>query len=281
MKLNIIIQSIPDEIEKYILNNLELKAPNSYAEISTQELDNIILKTHKHFKNYKDIISEELIKSIKSSYMKNYIIMHNNNIYKNFKNIIKDYNNKINIIKICKKYDISPLNLLRQIFKYKYNKKISKLLKNNNELDKNDIKQLNIAKKYDIYASINQDEILNEANKFEEKIGNILKYYNIKFKTQKELSEEQTKTHGSPINTPDFLIESELYINNIKINWIDAKNFYGANTLFIIDKINNQTKKYIDNYGSGCIIFNLSFNSKLNFNKILLLDFESFSKILL
>jgi len=40
---------------------------------------------------------------------------------------------------------------------------------------------------------------------------------NIKYKTQEELVAEQIKNHGVPINTPDFLIKSDLYINGRKI----------------------------------------------------------------
>ena len=41
------------------------------------------------------------------------------------------------------------------------------------------------------------------------------------------------KKYNKAINTPDFLILSNLEINGIKINWIDAKNFYGAYTYLI------------------------------------------------
>ena len=68
-------------------------------------------------------------------------------------------------------------------------------------------------------------------------------------------------------------------INNVKINWIDAKNFYGANNNLFIKRLKKQTKKYIDGYGTGCIIFRLSFCSTLNFDNILLLDYDSVKQI--
>ncbi len=63
-----------------------------------------------------------------------------------------------------------------------------------------------------------------------------------------------------------------MYIDNIKINWIDAKNYYGADISFIKKSINKQVLKYNQKYGFGCIIFKLGFNDKLNVNNTLLLD---------
>ena len=87
------------------------------------------------------------------------------------------------------------------------------------------------------------------------------------------LTEEQIKLYGKPINTPDFLILSDLFINDKKINWIDAKNFYGANTFLINKKIKKQVSKYINQYGFGCIMFSLNFSEKLKFNDVLLINF--------
>ena len=64
----------------------------------------------------------------------------------------------------------------------------------------------------------------------------------VRFKTQEDLTKEQMEKYGRPINTPDFLILSDFYINNKKINWIDAKNFYGANTFLIKKKLENRQK---------------------------------------
>ena len=91
----------------------------------------------------------------------------------------------------------------------------------------------------------------------------------------KILTIEQIEKYGKPINTPDFLILSDFYINNKKINWIDAKNFYGANTFLIRKKIKKQVRKYINEYGYGSIFFSLNFSSKLNFDNVLLINFNS------
>ena len=224
----------------------------------------------------------EIINSIRSAFIKNIMIRNHYFIIKNIMNITNDYNSHMNIIELTKKYDISPLNLLRTLFKNKYNNDIITLYKNPKLLDDNDVEQLNIAVANDIYALINQDSIQNDAILFENNIQSLLEKNKIKFKTQVELTYEQIKLYGYPKLTPDFLLDKseELYFNNIKINWIDAKNFYGSNIDFIKKKIKKQIKKYTDTYGSGCIIFSLGFNEKLKFENCIIIDYNTIKNIL-
>jgi hypothetical protein len=277
---NINIQSLPNKCEKYIIMLINKKPPACYAFIPDIELHDILKKTQIKFNGYSTCINIELIKSIKASYIRNHIVITNHkNLTQNSQHIINDYNNNINIYNLCMKYDISPLNILRYIFKNKYNKKIKDLTINENILTTRDKNELESAKLLDSYALINQDIILENSQLFEKKIELILQQNKIKYKTQEQLVKEQIKLYNRPINTPDFLILSELFINNIKINWIDAKNFYGANTHYNKYKIKKQTVKYINTYNTGCIVFNLGFSSDLNFKKILLVDYISFTQL--
>lgn len=279
MNFTINIKPVYYQIEKYIVNSLNKKPPASYSLITENELDQILTKTIRNFPNNIDIINKQLIISIRASWMRNYMMIHHKNIITNLKSIIRDYNLKISIGELVQKYDISPLNILRAIFKDKYNIKLTQLITNNNVLTQFDKEQLDKAIETDAYALINQDNILKESIGFEKQIEKILIKLNIQYKTQEELSEEQIKEHGRPINTPDFLILTDFYICNHKINWIDAKNFYGPDIFFLTSKLKKQTKKYINAYGPGAVIFNLSFNSNLKFNDILLIDYKSFTNI--
>jgi hypothetical protein len=276
MNIKLINNSTPVlyKVEKYIIKLLNKKPYKCYAKISNSELDNIYNKINNKF-NTK--INNNIILSIRSSFVKNHMIINNNkNISNNSKRIILDYNNKINILQISTKYDISPLNILRFIFKNKYSKKLTYIIKNNNILNNYDKIQLNIAIKNDEYSLIDNSQILNDANDYELFIQNFLTKNNIKFKTQNELVKEQIKLYGTPINTPDFLILSNLYIDNFKINWIDAKNYYGSNIYFIKSKIENQIEKYIKEYGTGSIVFKLGFSDNLHFSNTILLDNNTF-----
>ena len=142
-----------------------------------------------------------------------------------------------------------------------------------------DVKQIEFVKKYDIFNKLDQSNQANRSEEFELLIEKFLIKNNVKYKTQNQLSKEQIKKFGRPVNTPDFLIQSELFINNKKINWIDAKNFYGANTFLINKKINKQIKKYVKSYGFGSIIFSLNFSEMLHFHNVLLIDYKNLTKI--
>ena len=131
----------------------------------------------------------------------------------------------------------------------------------------------------DIYAPIDNGKQLEQSLSFEHDIEKVLVDNNVKFQTQEELVKIQMKEYGKPISTPDFLITNELFINGNKINWIDAKNFYGANVSFIKHSIEKQIQKYIKNYGDGLIVFSLNYNENLKFNNVMLIGYDDFKII--
>jgi hypothetical protein len=273
LKININTFPIKNIVEKFVIKNLNKIAPQSYAPISEKEVERVYNKSISEFPTQKNL-TKEVIVSIRNNYMRNYMIFNHKNLIKNSKKIIEDYDNGMDVVKISGSYDISPLNILREVFNKKYKNKLTKLILNPKLLSTHDINQLELAVENDVYALIDQSQIKKDSIDFEKDIENILIKNGVKFKTQDELVEEQMKTHGKAINTPDFLIESDLYINGSKVNWIDAKNFYGANIPFVKDKIKKQTRKYLDTWGPGCIIFKLGFNEKLRFNNILMINYQ-------
>jgi hypothetical protein len=276
--LKIKTRGLPNKIEKFILSNINLKPPKSYAKISDTELSNVYEKSIQTFPNNKDQISKNVIQSIRANWIKNHMITHHKNLLINSKQILKSYKNNSNVLELSERYDVSPLNIIRFVFNKLYHKKLTKLINNPNNLnnlDEYDRQQLNIAIENDAYAIIDNSKIKDESIEFEKLVQKVLDTYSVKYKTQDELTEEQIKEYGKPINTPDFLIISDLYINDMKINWIDAKNFYGSNIPFVKEKIEVQTKKYLDKWGSGCVVFNLGFNEEIKYPNILLTDYKN------
>lgn len=271
-KININIKNIiPDEIEKFIIQKINKIPPESYGQITETELDNVNKIV---FDKYKININKHIIASIKSGYMKNYIIKNFFNLNKNSKDILNGYS-KDGVIKLTTKYNLSPMTIIRFVFDKIYHKKLKELI-SSNILSNYDREQLKLAESNDIYVTLDQVDQGEKAELFEKKIASeFLIKNNVEFKTQEQLTQEQMKKYGKAINTPDFLITSELIINSKKINWIDAKNFYGSNIDFMVTKIKKQIRKYLDTYGPGCIIFNHGFNSKLSFENVILLDYES------
>ena len=269
-------------IEKYICSKLNLSPYKSYAKMSEKEIDIMFEKVINKFSTTSIVIPEyfckEIILSIRANLMREHMIITHKKVISSKSNIIIDYNDGMDILKLSTKYDASPLNLLRLIFMNKYKKKLTQLIKKNKILSSIDKKQLDIAISNDLYALINQDEILKKSSNFELKIQKILDSLGIRYKTQEQLANEQIKKSNIATNTPDFLILDDLFINGKKIKWIDAKNFYGLNNQYIRKRIKHQTKKYLDAWGSGSIIFNLGFCSELKLNDILFIDYYSFEK---
>jgi len=280
-KFNIQINPLDSLIEKMVCKQIDKNPPESYSKMDPDSLDKVYNLIMNSFPKEKtENFSPKIILSIRANLMRYHMTRTHKSIQAKKNEISHDYNNGVGIKKLVTKYDGSPLNLLRLIFQTKYNAKLTKIINNPDILEPIDKSQLQWAIDNDAYALINQNKILTKSNEFEDKIKEILDKLNIQYKTQVELADEQIKENNIATNTPDFQIQSDFYINGIKINWIDAKNFYGSNSNFIVKKLKSQTKKYIDKWGYGSIIFNLGFNSELEFANILLIDFKSFKKLL-
>jgi len=270
-KININIKNIiPNEIEQFIIKKINKNAPESYGKITDSELDTIEKLV---FESYKLKINKHIIASIKSGYMKNYIIKNFFNLKKNSKSILDGYP-KDGVLKLSAKFNISPMTIIRFVFNNLYHKKLKELI-GSNKLSSYDKEQFKLAEENDIYVTLDQTEQGEQSINFEKQIEEFLIENNVEYKTQEQLTEEQKIKYGKAINTPDFLITSELIINSKKVNWIDAKNFYGSNIDFMVSKIEKQIRKYLDTYGSGCLIFNHGFNSELKFEDVIILDYDS------
>lgn len=295
--MKVIINNIPFpyELEKKVAKIL-IK-PGDYSKLEDKKLEKIKNILKKENKKYNIIPSNAIIRSIRSAYMNQREIINHKLFNKNKKLIIKDYFKHTNIFKVSKKYDFSPIKILKYILEYhklsKNNiglilkltsKKKMKEIKKKFPFNDNFLKNIKIVIDNDIFNTVNQDKIKEYATAFERKVEySLKKKYKVKFKTEETLMREQTEKYGRPILTPDFLLMNNLFINNKKINWIDAKNYYGANTLLIKKTIQKQIDKYNKEFGSGLIIFNLGYSSALSnyidSNKIILLSFNDFDNI--
>ena len=93
--------------------------------------------------------------------------------------LISDYQKKINIMSLSKKYKLAPLYLLNIIFKKKYSQSILQINKNLHILDTNDYYSLKTARLHDNYTlktNVNMDDLV-----YKEYIKNLLYKLKIKF----------------------------------------------------------------------------------------------------
>ena len=188
-----------------------------------------------------------------------------NNVVNDYK-LLSNLTNQ-NVKQFFKKYDIPPL-------------KIINILKDNG---------LKINQKLYQYAEKNDSEnqksmniILKNADDFEKNLINWIKvkYPSIKFKTQEQLVEEQTKLYGKPFATPDILFDEPILITvsdnkseiTQLIKWIDAKNYTLMHIPFIMNSLKNQSEKYLQHFGPGAFAFHYGINKNINIPNILILD---------
>ena len=295
--MKVVINNIPFpyELEKK-LSKLLIKS-GDYSKLEDKDLEKIKIFLKKRKREYNIIPSNAIIRSIRSAYMNERELINHRSFNKYKKNIIKDFFKYNNIFKVSKKYDFSPIKILKYILEYhnlsKTNislilhlsaKKKFKTIKKKIPFSDKFLQNIKNVIDNDVFNTIDQDKIKQYADAFERKLEYAVdNVYKIKYKTEEQLKQEQTEKYGRPILTPDILLLQDLYINNKKVNWIDAKNYYGANTILIKKNLTKQIDKYYNKLGPGAIVFSLGYSSKLeqqfDNNKILLLSFNDFEKI--
>jgi hypothetical protein len=198
---------------------------------------------------YKDILS------IRSAYIKDKIMIGYSYLRRNRKKIAKEYDHN-NILALSKKYNNSPLTLFRVILRGKgYSKEqVKKILQKPSLMKPIDYEQYKIAEKNDSYASIDNQRQKEKSIEFEKRIEQMLIDHRINYIPERKLE-------GL---TPDFLIKDNLLIDKKPIHWIDAKNYFGANSVLNQVSLRKQARKYNRAFGNGAFIFLGGYSEKLD-----------------
>ncbi len=132
------------------------------------------------------------------------------------------------VMELSKKYKINPITIINEL-------KLGEKMKHDPALG--------------IYNLDHQHEIRLNSKKFEKLVEEKLIKLNIDYKTEEELV-------GTGL-TPDFLlIDSNLYVGENKINWIDAKNYSWFDGKMTHKKLIVQAEKYTKAFGMGLFVFN-------------------------
>jgi hypothetical protein len=218
------------------------------------------------------------IRNIVVSQLSKSIITH---IRFNISQIIFEYNNGFDILKISKKYKIPPILTLKQILlEHNYTWKYIEYLFNNINNPNIPIKLKN-----DIITAINSDhngqpnmkKIKNKSNLYELKVKDYLEKHNVIFLTENDLIADQKQKFNTLIATPDFFFPDPIYLPNFisknKIHWLDVKNYTLIDIPIIIDSLKNQANKYNKFFGNGAFMFSDGLTNHININdNILLID---------
>jgi hypothetical protein len=247
--------------------------PGSYGKLT----DSLVNSVRKRVSGN---ISRDMVHMIRSAYTKEKIMFRHNSLKKNAKRLYHDFKHGKSIVELSKKYDYAPMAIVRQfLMKHTNKKRVKELLRNPNKIQdnklKNSVKNIN-KNELDVFVTVDQEQSAKFAEEFEVTLGEFLTANGVEFRTQEDLAAEQVEKYGRAINTPDFLIVSDLSINGKKINWIDAKNFYGANAFMIRFSVKKQMKKYIKEWGHGAVVFSLGFSEKLHVGEdVMLINYSS------
>ena len=189
--------------------------------------------------------------------------------------LLRDYDKGQGIISIARKRDYPPLNVMRAIFSARRwsKNRIKEAMKDpERKLKGRDLKEYREAAEQDRISSADQSETHDRSARFETVLADHLASFDIRFRTQEELVQEQTSEHGRATNTPDILLLDQLYINGDLVAWIDAKHYYGANLDFPIRKTRKQMRRYVEMWGQGAIVYRHGFNKAISIPGVVLLD---------
>ena len=185
------------------------------------------------------------------------------------------YENGESVLQLSRRFDFPPVAIFRAILTSRGWSKVrirDALRQPDTKMPGRDASEFKDAEEKDRVTNVNQGETAIKADLFEVVVGNFLDQNGINYRRQEDLLKEQQEEHGRPVNTPDFLILDHLEINGEPVAWIDAKNFYGANLSFTKKKTKKQMNRYIDEWGSGAIVYRHSFCDGLKIPGVLMLD---------
>lgn len=220
------------EINNFIHSNL-----NYYTKIEKKDNNIIILFLNNLKKEYNINIPFDIFIFIRDTYI--YFQSKNRGIITNRygSDIIKSYNNDESILNISKKFNLPPINIFKQIL---------------------------IEKKYESHEIekilCNKKEIPTEFDNKE--IMNILKLNPINWLSKPKINLQYFNKFNCPFkynkkekNKPLIVFNKLCIYNNMKINWIEIKNYILFDNKLILIDINKLIKKY-SNFGKGLILFN-------------------------
>ena len=193
------------------------------------------------------------------------------------KALFRLYNDGVSVVDLSKRFDFPPMNIFRIILAEKRwsKSRIKECLRDPSKMKKREQEEFEKAEAADRVSNVDQSETHLRADLFEEVLADWFESRGVKIRRQNEMVSEQRLEHGRPINTPDILFLDHVEINGQPVAWIDAKHFYGADVSFQRKKMTKQMSRYIDEWGSGAVVYRHGFSENLFIPGCLMLDAEN------
>jgi len=184
------------------------------------------------------------------------------------------YSEGVSVVDLSKRFDFPPMNIFRIILAEKRwsKSRIKECLRDPTKMKTREREEFEKAEAADRVSNVDQTETHTRADLFEEILADWFESKGVKIRRQPEMVSEQKIEHGRPIRTPDILFLDHVEINGNPIAWIDAKHFYGADVAFQRKKMSKQMNRYIEEWGSGAVVYRHGFSENLYIPGCTMLD---------
>ena len=190
------------------------------------------------------------------------------------KALFRLYKDGVSVIDLSKRFDFPPMNIFRLILsEMKWSKsRIKETLRAPSKFSERERKEFEQAEAADRVSNVDQSETQEKADLFEEILADWFESQGVRLRRQPEMVKEQMEEHGRPVRTPDILFLDHVEINGSPVAWIDAKHFYGADVDFQRKKMSKQMDRYLEEWGSGAVVYRHGFSQNLFMAGCTLLD---------
>ncbi len=215
--------------------------------------------------------------SLRSALLQQKTVYSHGRLKSRAKALFRLYNEGVSVVDLSKRFDFPPMNIFRIILAEKRwsKSRIKECLRDPSKMKKREREEFEKAEAADRVSNVDQSETHSRADLFEEVLADWFESRGVKIRRQNEMVSEQRLEHGRPINTPDILFLDHVEINGQPVAWIDAKHFYGADVSFQRKKMTKQMSRYIDEWGSGAVVYRHGFSENLFIPGCLMLDAEN------
>ena len=215
--------------------------------------------------------------SLRSALLQQKTVYSHGRLKSKAKSLFRLYNEGVSVVDLSKRFDFPPMNIFRIILAEKRwsKSRIKECLREPSKMKKREREEFEKAEAADRVSNVDQSETHSRADLFEEVLADWFESRGVNLRRQNEMVSEQRLEHGRPINTPDILFLDHVEINGQPVAWIDAKHFYGADVSFQRKKMVKQMSRYIEEWGSGAVVYRHGFSENLFIPGCLMLDAEN------
>jgi len=219
-------------------------------------------------------ISKDQALSLRSALLQQKTVYGHQAMRSRGRQIHRNYMQGMSVVELSQKYDFPPMNIFRQILSEKgwSKSKIKEYVRAPSRFSERERKEFEAAEEADNVSNVDQSETHLRADVFENILADWFEEQGVRLRRQPELVKEQSVEIGRPKVTPDILFLDHVEINGQPVAWIDAKHFYGADVGFQRKKMLKQMMRYIDEWGSGAIVFRHGFSENLYMAGVTMLD---------